>query len=390
MTVRGKIQAVIVFLVLLILINTLTFHFQDSVAVSNVVGIVTASTAVAIGVLSIFYLNWTISIPIRRIIYNLKQSQNGELRASIKISGGDEFSLVAQRINDFTHNLHDTLVDIDNRMLDLLDHANHMTSTSLKSNLQAKNQQIGLGELLELATRLAESVREVSDNAEIASSSAGKASDLCGDSRQVIADSVTSVKDMAGDISQSLNHINELQQDCQGVTVVLDVISGIAGQTNLLALNAAIEAARAGEQGRGFAVVADEVRTLAHKTQESTGEIAKVISSLQARADSAVGYMTQVDDKSKSVVSESDSALQALTQITEKVAAITSMNRQIAVVAEEQEQMSKTIHHHVEKVNELSINTVNQTRDTQQTGQKTNQLAKDVQKVLSQFKLLEH
>ena len=282
------------------------------------------------------------------------------------------------------------LVDIDTHMDELLGHANYMTSTSLKSNLRAKNQQVSLAALLELAANLADSVNDVSQSATIAAASANEADTLCSDGERVISKSVVSIKDMAVDINQSLNSINELQQDCQGVALVLDVISGIADQTNLLALNAAIEAARAGEQGRGFAVVADEVRTLASRTQESTGEITKVISSLQARADATVGYMTEVNEKSQHVVDESNSVIKALSEITAKVTSITSMNEQIAGVAEEQKQMSQTIHHNVVKVNELSENTVEQTRETQKTGQETNQLAKNVQTDLRQFKLVRH
>ena len=388
MTVINRIWAVIGLLVILILINTVSVYVQGSGAASHYIALVTAVLATLLGVASGIYLTRVITIPLNLIIENMRHTQEGELNASIKIIGDDEFSHVSREINDFTTKLNDILVGIDQHMHALLGHANHMTSTSLKSNLQAKNQQVSLAELLDLATKLAESVNDISRNAEVASSSASEANQLCNNGQQVISDSVDSVKDMADDINRSLSNINELQEDCQGVTLVLDVISGIADQTNLLALNAAIEAARAGEQGRGFAVVADEVRTLARKTQESTGKITKVIHSLQSRADSAVGYMTQVDEKSKEVVTKSDSALTALNQIAEKVAAITAMNQQIAATAAQQKQMSQTIHTNVRKVNELSANTVDQTRETQTTGQKTNLLAKSVQQDLEQFKLV--
>lgn len=389
MSVRNRIWAAIILLVLLILVNTYSTHFLEG-STALVITSVTVVFAIVLGLFFAFYLARSIGVPIERIIYNLKQTQEGELNASIEVVGNDEFAQVSREINDFTAKLNHTLAGIDLQMHELLDHANHMTTTSLKSNVHAKSQQVGLGELLQLATKLTKSVHQVTKNAEEASSSANEADTLCNGGQQVITESVSSIRNMAGDISQSLNNINELQQDCQGITQVLDVISDIADQTNLLALNAAIEAARAGEQGRGFAVVADEVRTLAVRTQESTGEITKVINSLQARADAAVGYMIQVDEKSKQVVVESESASQALIQITEKVAAIKSMNQQIARVAEEQEKISKTIHDNVVKVNELSVNTVDQTRETQATGRETNELAKGVQSILAQFKLQQH
>jgi len=385
MTIGNRIWAVIGLLVLLTLINAFASYYQGS---SGGFALTATIVACVLGLVSAHYLSRDIDVPIERIIQNLKQTLDGELTASIEIIGNDEFSHVSREINHFTSRLNNTLVDIDQHMEALLGHANHMTCTSLKSNLQAKKQQVSLNDLLDLATNLAESVSDVSKNAEVASSSATEADNLCSDGQQVISASVVSIVDMADDINQSLNSINELQQDCQGVTLVLDVISGIADQTNLLALNAAIEAARAGEQGRGFAVVADEVRTLARRTQESTGEITKVISSLQTRADAAVGYMTEVHEKSKHVVDESNSVIRALNQITEKVTAITSMNQHIAAVAEQQKQMSQTIHQNVVKLNELSASTVEQTRETRRTGQETNELAENVQKDLRQFKLV--
>ena len=385
MTIRNKIWTTIGLLVLFSLINAVASYYQGN---SSGFALLSALIASTLGLLSAYYLSRAIGVPIQRIIHNLQQTLEGELTASIKITGNDEFTHVSREINHFTSELNNTLVNIDRHMEELLGHASHMTCTSLKSNLQAKTQQGSLNDLLELATKLADSVNDVSKNAEVAASSATQADNLCSDGQQVISASVESIKDMASDINQSLKSINELQQDCQGVALVLDVISGIADQTNLLALNAAIEAARAGEQGRGFAVVADEVRTLARRTQESTGEISKVISSLQSRADAAVGYMTEVHEKSQHVVGESTSVIQALNQITEKVTAITSMNQHIAAVAEQQKQMSQTIHENVVKVNELSASTVEQTRETRRTGQETNQLAENVQNDLRQFKLV--
>jgi methyl-accepting chemotaxis protein len=389
MTIKSKIILGITILMLLFVANAATTYHalsQSPDGAGLMIGLTLVSLAV--GFFLIFYFIGSINKPLNRIAYNMKQTQAGELTASIQIDSDDEFANVCHEINDFTKDLNSTFVEIDREMNELSRHASYMTATSLKSNQQAKTQQGSIDTLLDLATQMSESASDVASGGEAASGCAAEANDLCLGGQKLITQSATSIKEMAAEIINSVENINKLQSECQNVASVVEVISSIAEQTNLLALNAAIEAARAGEQGRGFAVVADEVRTLASRTQESTSEINKVIETLQGRADAAVGYMTQVYSKASGVVEETDQTAEALNYITEKVASIMTMNERIASVAEQQNNMSETIQENVSRVNKLSADTVDQTQEVMETGKKTSELAKKVHSLLSRFKFV--
>lgn len=230
-------------------------------------------------------------------------------------------------------------------------------------------------------------VQEVARNAADASDAA-HAADSEAVNGNLIVDNVTSaINDLALEVQESAGTIATLEENAEQIGTVLDVIRGIAEQTNLLALNAAIEAARAGEQGRGFAVVADEVRTLASRTQDSTREIQSMIERLQEGSKSAVLAMDQSQKKTERVVEQAHKAGEALTSITMAVSRIADMNTQIATAAEQQSAVSEDINENVVGINTLAIDAAGSAEHTTANSQDLERVAADLQDAISTFKV---
>ncbi len=221
--------------------------------------------------------------------------------------------------------------------------ANALMSDIEKSRHLSIEQQRETEQIATAVNQMTLSIQEVADSAQRASDAADRADAETSSGQRLVTDTSQSITDLEGEIKQASDVIQELEAHSKEITKVLDVIKGVAEQTNLLALNAAIEAARAGEQGRGFAVVADEVRGLAARTQQSTTEIQSMIGMLQERARGAVAVMSQSSLKANVSVSRASEASAALNGISLRVNEITDMNAQIAATVEEQGAVSEDI-----------------------------------------------
>ncbi len=229
--------------------------------------------------------------------------------------------------------------------------------------------------------------QEVARPGAMAAEAAHSADDESNQGRGVVQETIDTIDSLASDIGQAVQVINQLEENSDNIGGVLDVIRGIAEQTNLLALNAAIEAARAGEQGRGFAVVADEVRTLAHRTQESTQEIQSMIESLQSGARNAVEVMNKSNERSQVCVTKAASAGESLTSITSSVKQINDMNLQIATAAEEQTSVAEEINRNVLQIRTLVEGTTSGARQTSAASMELTKLATALQALVGQFKI---
>jgi methyl-accepting chemotaxis protein len=230
-------------------------------------------------------------------------------------------------------------------------------------------------------------VHEVSRNVSSAAAAAQKASDETRVGEEIVGHAIDSIKSLAHQIGDASDIINKLEKNSHNISSVLEVIKSIAEQTNLLALNAAIEAARAGEQGRGFAVVADEVRTLASRTQQSTGEINEMIGQFQSGAKSSVDAMNKSREQAVMAVSRAEQAGVSLGRIASTMVQITDISAQIASAAEEQTSASEEINRNVTRINEAAVYTTN---GTAKTGDAVNNLAKmtsELQNLVQQFKV---
>ena len=263
--------------------------------------------------------------------------------------------------------------DASNR---LSEHTRGLLKDIESSNVLTVEQQAETDQIATAVNQMVASIQEVASNAQHAADAAGRADTETASGQRLVAHTSQSITALEGEIRQATQVIHELEGQSNEISKVLDVIRGIAEQTNLLALNAAIEAARAGEQGRGFAVVADEVRSLAARTQQSTTDIQSMISALRERAQSAVTVMEQSSRQAHTSVAHAEEAATALDGIGQRVNEITDMNAQIATAVEQQGAVSEDINRSIINIRDAADTNV-------QTGQNNLQSAKSVAQLTS-------
>jgi len=208
-----------------------------------------------------------------------------------------------------------------------------------------------------------------------------------GDGRDLVQETVNAIERMSGDVQSTADLIGNLAEESRDIGKVLDVIRGLADQTNLLALNAAIEAARAGEAGRGFAVVADEVRALAHRTQQSTSEIERMIGSIQGGTEQAVGSMRNSTERAESTLNIAKGAGLALDIINSAVVEINERNLVIAAAAEEQAAVAREVDRNLVNIRDLSAQSSNGASQTSAASGELTRLAVDLNSMVSRFSL---
>ena len=314
--------------------------------------------------------------PLGRLVERARNISNNPLSQSLYTGRTDEFGQIEfalRMMQAETGAIVGRIGDASNR---LSEHTRGLLKDIESSNVLTVEQQAETDQIATAVNQMAASIQEVASNAQHAADAAGRADTETASGQRLVAHTSQSITALEGEIRQAAQVIHELEGQSNEISKVLDVIRGIAEQTNLLALNAAIEAARAGEQGRGFAVVADEVRSLAARTQQSTTDIQSMISALQERAQSAVTVMEQSSRQAHTSVAHAEEAATALDGIGQRVNEITDMNAQIATAVEQQGAVSEDINRSIINIRDAADTNV-------QTGQNNLQSAKSVAQLTS-------
>ncbi|MCL1045817.1 methyl-accepting chemotaxis protein [Shewanella electrodiphila] len=309
------------------------------------IGIAAAAFLIVVG----FLVNRSIIVTIQNVTDSLQNISEGEgdLRSRIDYQGKDEIATLVHWFNQFVSKLQVSIADTKNTTESLSSVSHTLLDSCKNSEVTVQQQNESVEQISHAMREMFVSVAHIAEYAANAASEADNANNEAQQGQETVAQAITTIKKLAEEVQTTAVVVNQLEAFTSNVNDILDTIRGIADQTNLLALNAAIEAARAGEQGRGFAVVADEVRTLASRTQASTQEIQQVLQELRSTSTQAVDAMQRGIETAEEGVKTTSLAGDALINITSKVSAITVVNDQIAAATEEQHNTSELIQQYI-------------------------------------------
>ncbi|ARU26926.1 methyl-accepting chemotaxis protein [Cellvibrio sp. PSBB006] len=359
---------------------------RDFIA-SKLMLLVVIGTLVALA--AAWFLPLVVTVPLRMIsdrIQNIAQG-DGDLTIRINIDREDELGQLAGHVNRFMEKLQSLITDIRHNTDDVSGSAETLLEVSSSSQKAADEQCHAITMVVAAVNELTVAIQEVARNTGNTAQNAKNANQITDQGQERIHLAVERVQGLSSRISQTADIMVRLEGEAKNVTSVIDVIRGIAEQTNLLALNAAIEAARAGEQGRGFAVVADEVRTLASRTQKSTEDIQGMLSQLQSGVQRAVEAMNASTAMTNEAVGSASEAGESLAGIGSAVQNITNMAIQIATAAEEQSTVTAEIDKNLVEINQLAMTTSEDATKTANASQRLNQLSSSLRQLLGNFRV---
>ncbi|ARU55837.1 methyl-accepting chemotaxis sensory transducer [Oleiphilus messinensis] len=357
-------------------------NVYSTVIISIVLGVIIAICA------TLFCLA-TVVKPIVQAGQRMKQisTGDGDLTATLPVNGNDEIAFMGRYFNNFVGKIRDIISATISISENLSAAALHLESLSNKTSHATAEQQSGSSQIATALYEMTASFQEVAQNASSAEQATNDANASVKQSQTAVTNNKTSIERLSSDIVEASSAVSALADESEAVGSILNVIRGIAEQTNLLALNAAIEAARAGEQGRGFAVVADEVRTLAQKTQQSTTEIQTVIEGLQSRSHAAVDVMKNSQSLASESVDFANIVDQQLESVNKAVEDVFRMNAQIATASEEQASVAEDINRNVTHINDLSEQTSHDAQAALKASLDVKQMVDQMRDLVHQFKV---
>lgn len=337
--------------------------------------------------LIIWFLRRIVVSPLHRIQNTIEIiEQDNDLRHRIDSDANDELGQVTEAFNGLLQHFSDILSKVSDTTSHLNDASSQIFQASSQTASAAESQHAETETVASAISRLEDSSRSVRDNASRVAEQSTEADQQARHGSDTTRNAIEGIKILVSEIENASEVITRLDDHSKGVGAVLDVIKGIAEQTNLLALNAAIEAARAGEQGRGFAVVADEVRTLATRSHESTQEIENIIEQLQIGAREAVSVMNQAKESAEERSAQVFQADEGLKNIAERVAHIMELNNGMVHATKEQTEVTRSVNDNVTQINELSRTTATDAENTANVSQKLVSLAAELNELVARFK----
>jgi methyl-accepting chemotaxis protein len=358
---------------------------QYSSAFNLVVGLLVVSTILTF--LFAWLLTNSITRPISSALNAAEEIAEGDLTRTIKVDGTDEAGRLLAAMLKMQSKLRDTLQRISGSATQLASAAEELNAVTDESARGLSQQNNEIEQAATAVNEMTSAVEEVARNAVSTSEASKNATTSASDGRDLVQETVSAIERMSNDVQGTATLIGNLADESRDIGKVLDVIRGLADQTNLLALNAAIEAARAGEAGRGFAVVADEVRALAHRTQQSTSEIERMIGSIQGGTEQAVNSMRSSTERAESTLNIAKGAGLALDTINSAVVEINERNLVIASAAEEQAQVAREVDRNLVNIRDLSTQSATGANQTSAASNELSRLAVDLNSMVARFSL---
>ncbi|CAM3899266.1 methyl-accepting chemotaxis protein [Vibrio aquimaris] len=358
--------------------------FEENLGVTN---LLIALGAILLGVgVSMLMTRLTVP-PLKSAVEASQRIASGDLGVVIEVNRNDEIGELLRAIATMTEQLRDMIGNLSTNIESIANSSEDLSSLTTKTSEGVGQQKQDIDQVATAMTQMSSSAHEVAQKANTTSDAANLANSQTVKGNELISTTVDGMNQLAVAIGQSQEVIQRVKGDSENIATILDVIKNISDQTNLLALNAAIEAARAGEHGRGFAVVADEVRSLAQKTQESTVEIEKMIEVLKSGAESAVAEMVKSKKQVDGMVEETEQVKESLSSISNEVSTITEMNAQIAQAVNEQGEVAEDVSQRMNTISDVADQTSSASDQTSESSRNLARVGEELKRLSSFFKM---
>lgn len=349
--------------------------------------IIAATSAIVVGLLAALLITQMIVSPLQRVVAVAEKIADGDITEDLPTNRNDEPGQLMQAMQKMSVSLRSLINSLTSGIAQLATATEEMAAISQQNSVGVSQQKEETEQVATAMNEMTATVQDVARSAEDASTAAAESAQQAMVGEKVVQKTMAQIKNLAHEVASSVNAITELKAQSNNIGTVLDVIKSIADQTNLLALNAAIEAARAGEAGRGFSVVAEEVRALAFRTQESTGQIEQLISTLQHKAEAAVSNMDKSASLADSTLESADDAGEAISAINNAVDSIQQMNQQIAAAALQQSTVAEQINRSIFSIRDIADQSATASEETATASADLSRLGTELQQLAAQFKV---